>query len=161
MWSIRRVSVPLSEEQIKGLLKRHDTNRDGKLSREELKAAFKTLGLHFSGWRAQRALRHADANEDGFINEEELNELILRDQLYPFQPQEKTESGAYSFKNKDWDKSYNALIKSLRDDAAEAAEDLEVEEMAAAADPAADDVAVDPAAVHKDIDLEQPTEDPE
>ncbi|XP_059635379.1 probable calcium-binding protein CML26 [Cornus florida] len=76
IWRIRIVSVPLSEEQIKGLLKRYDTNRDGKLSREELKSAFKSLGLHFSGCRARRALRHADANEDGFVSEEELNELV-------------------------------------------------------------------------------------
>ncbi|XP_059627665.1 uncharacterized protein LOC132270504 [Cornus florida] len=75
-------------------------------------------------------------------------------------PREQIESGACSFKKKDWDKSYNALIKSLRDDAVEAAEDLEAEEQAAAAaNPATDDIPVDPAAVHIDINLEQPAED--
>ncbi|KAK7859722.1 polcalcin jun o 2 [Quercus suber] len=66
VWSPRSTSYPLSEEQLKGLLKRYDTNGDGKLSKNELKAAFRSLGLHFSGWRAGQALRHADANGDGY-----------------------------------------------------------------------------------------------
>ncbi|CAK9177003.1 unnamed protein product [Ilex paraguariensis] len=61
---------------LKGLLKRCDTNNDGKLSRQELKGAFRGLGLKFSGWRARCALRHADANGDGVISEDEMNELV-------------------------------------------------------------------------------------
>ncbi|KAL7262118.1 hypothetical protein ACSBR1_000493 [Camellia fascicularis] len=53
-----------------------DKNGDGKLSKKELKDAFHDLGLKFSGWRAGRALRHADANGDGYISDEELNELV-------------------------------------------------------------------------------------
>ncbi|CAK9135305.1 unnamed protein product [Ilex paraguariensis] len=64
------------EDRLRDLLRRYDTNRDGKLSKEELKAAFRSLGVGFSGWRAGRALRHADANEDGYINEKEMNELV-------------------------------------------------------------------------------------
>ncbi|KAL0017380.1 hypothetical protein SO802_004449 [Lithocarpus litseifolius] len=76
VWSPRSTSYPLSEEQLKGLLKRYDTNGDGKLSKNELKAAFRSLGLHFSGWRAGQALRHADANGDGYVSEEEMKELV-------------------------------------------------------------------------------------
>ncbi|KAL6317843.1 hypothetical protein AAG906_030597 [Vitis piasezkii] len=72
----RDISLPLSEDQLKGLLKRYDTNKDGRLSKDELKKAFRGMGLHFSGWRAGRALRHADANGDHFISEDELNELV-------------------------------------------------------------------------------------
>ncbi|KAB1220336.1 putative calcium-binding protein CML10 [Morella rubra] len=72
----RSTSNPLSEEQLKGLLKRYDTNGDGRLSQNELKAAFRSLGLRFSGWRAGRAIRHADANGDGYISEEEMKELV-------------------------------------------------------------------------------------
>lgn len=73
---LRSASVPLSEEQIKGLLKRYDTNGDGRLSRKELEVAFRRLGLNFIGWKAKRALRHADANGDGYISEDELSELV-------------------------------------------------------------------------------------
>ncbi|KAI8014726.1 Polcalcin Phl p 7 [Camellia lanceoleosa] len=71
-----RGHASLNEDQIKGLLKRYDKNGDGKLSKEELKDAFRDLGLKFSGWRAGKALRHADANGDGYISDEELNELV-------------------------------------------------------------------------------------
>ncbi|KAK6278232.1 hypothetical protein POUND7_018555 [Theobroma cacao] len=76
-WSPRSSpSLPLSEEQLRGLLKRYDSNGDGRLSKNELKTAFRSLGLRFSSWRAGRALRHADANGDGFISDEEINELV-------------------------------------------------------------------------------------
>ncbi|KAH7846094.1 hypothetical protein Vadar_009735 [Vaccinium darrowii] len=75
-WVIRSVSIPLSEDQLKGLLKRYDANGDGQLSRKELKQAFHNLGLKHSGWRANRAFQHADANGDGFITEDELNQLV-------------------------------------------------------------------------------------
>ncbi|GFS33225.1 hypothetical protein Acr_00g0027180 [Actinidia rufa] len=76
IWNPRRVNLPLSEEQLKGLLKRYDTNGDGRLSRKELKVAFRSLGLRWSGWRAAQAIRHADANGDGFISKEEMDELV-------------------------------------------------------------------------------------
>ncbi|CAK9168715.1 unnamed protein product [Ilex paraguariensis] len=75
-WVTRPGSWPLPDDQLKGLLKRYDINKDGKLSRKELKEAFRSLGLKFSGWRARRALHHADANGDGVISEEEMNELV-------------------------------------------------------------------------------------
>ena len=75
-WTPKSSSFPLSEEQVKGLLSRYDTNRDGRLSKDELKRAFRGMGLRFSGWRAGRALRHADANGDHYISEDELSELV-------------------------------------------------------------------------------------
>ncbi|KAK2995616.1 hypothetical protein RJ640_020252 [Escallonia rubra] len=77
IWSgLRSASFPMSDDQVKGLLMRYDTNGDGRLSRKELQAAFRKLGLRFSGWRARRALRHADADGDGHISEDEMKELI-------------------------------------------------------------------------------------
>ncbi|KAG5543450.1 hypothetical protein RHGRI_016246 [Rhododendron griersonianum] len=73
---IKSVNVPLTEEQLKGLLKRHDKNGDGRLSRKELREAFRSLGLDFNGWRAWRALCHADENGDGYISEAEMKELV-------------------------------------------------------------------------------------
>ncbi|KAG5542158.1 hypothetical protein RHGRI_021874 [Rhododendron griersonianum] len=72
----RCVSIPLSEDQLKGLLQRCDTNGDKRLSRKELKLAFRSLGLKHCGSRSRDAFQHADANGDGFITEEELNQLV-------------------------------------------------------------------------------------
>ncbi|KAF2309842.1 hypothetical protein GH714_005347 [Hevea brasiliensis] len=72
----KQASTVLLEDQLRGLLKRYDANNDGKLSKAELKVAFKSLGSHFAGWRAMRAIHHADANGDGCISEDEMEELI-------------------------------------------------------------------------------------
>jgi len=70
------VSYPLTEEQVKGMLKKYDKNRDGKLSKQELRLAFKEMGLHFCRWKAGKALRFADRNGDGYINEDEISEFV-------------------------------------------------------------------------------------
>ncbi|KAL8250679.1 hypothetical protein R6Q59_034372 [Mikania micrantha] len=72
---VRRVEVELTEEQVKGLVKRFDTNGDGNISRKELRLGLTSLGFRFAGFRAIRGLRHADTNGDGVINDEEVNEL--------------------------------------------------------------------------------------
>ncbi|KAJ4701766.1 putative Calcium-binding EF-hand family protein [Melia azedarach] len=66
-----------AEEQLKCYLKRYAANKDGRLRRNELKLAFQNLELNFSGFRAKRALRHADVNEDGYIDDVEMNELVI------------------------------------------------------------------------------------
>lgn len=69
-------SGPLTEQQLGDILKKHDTNNGGRLSKEELRATFQSLGNPLPGWRASRALQHADANNDGLVDEEELKALI-------------------------------------------------------------------------------------
>ncbi|GMN35195.1 hypothetical protein TIFTF001_005135 [Ficus carica] len=65
-----------SEDMLKGVLARYDIDGDGVLTRKELKEAFKAAGSSFPGWRAIRALCHADKNRDGVISEKELNNLV-------------------------------------------------------------------------------------
>lgn len=71
-----RGSVPLNEAQLKSWFTLFDANKDGRLSKEELKNALEGLGSTFPAWRAWRALRHADENGDGYISEEELDGLV-------------------------------------------------------------------------------------
>ncbi|PHT32504.1 hypothetical protein CQW23_28841 [Capsicum baccatum] len=69
----RTIEKPTSEEELKSIFKKYDKTGDGKLSRQELKMA---ACLWFSGFRSYRALRHADRNNDGYISENEINELV-------------------------------------------------------------------------------------
>lgn len=67
--------MPLTEEQLKIILRKFDTNGDGNVSRKELKVGFKRLDVRFTFSKARRAFRYADANGDGFISDDEINEL--------------------------------------------------------------------------------------
>lgn len=63
-----RVPVPKdAESDFNSVLRRYDGNNDGRLTRKELKAAFKEAGSSMPGWRAIRAMYQADKNRDGFI----------------------------------------------------------------------------------------------
>ncbi|KAK9066730.1 hypothetical protein SSX86_014053 [Deinandra increscens subsp. villosa] len=71
----RQAEVPLTEAQVERLIRQYDTDGDDKISRKELRAILKKLGVRFAGFRAARAMAHVDANEDGVISDEEVNEL--------------------------------------------------------------------------------------
>ncbi|XAR61879.1 hypothetical protein NMG60_11016422 [Bertholletia excelsa] len=70
------VPAPITNERLKQFIQQYDRNGDGKLSREELKQAFKSQGFYFCGRKAKKAIQHADHNHDNYISEEELNELL-------------------------------------------------------------------------------------
>ncbi|GMN35191.1 hypothetical protein TIFTF001_005138 [Ficus carica] len=61
---------------MKGLFRRYDADGDSRLSMEELKNAFSSLGSFAPGWRAIRALCRVDKNSDGFVDEQELDNLV-------------------------------------------------------------------------------------
>lgn len=71
------VPVAYTEAQLKAMFKRCDTDGDGRLSKQELKMAFSSLGSAAPGWRAFRALHRADGNGDGYINlDTELENVV-------------------------------------------------------------------------------------
>ncbi|PON42384.1 Parvalbumin [Parasponia andersonii] len=72
----RLVDRPYDDKQLKEMFKRQDANGDGRLSREELKNAFASFGSFAPGWRAFRALRHADKNRNDYVDEDELDYVV-------------------------------------------------------------------------------------
>ena len=73
---VKTVSLPWDRDQLLNVFKSFDRDGDGKLSRDELKQAFRYLGSRWSSYRTNTALHRADCNNDGFINQEELAELV-------------------------------------------------------------------------------------
>jgi Ca2+-binding EF-hand superfamily protein len=76
----RRLPKPLvsqlTEEQLRAIFMQSDINKDGVLSKKELKHAFSRLGALIPAFRAARGLHHADANHDGLVDKDELDDLI-------------------------------------------------------------------------------------
>ena len=66
----------LTDKQIKEVFREHDKNGDGKLSKAELAESFKKLGALFPGWRAKRAMSHADSDSNGVITPDEFEQLV-------------------------------------------------------------------------------------
>ncbi|KAI9200640.1 hypothetical protein LWI28_011095 [Acer negundo] len=77
-------NLPSNEKQLDGIFRRFDTNHDGCLSQQELTDAFHSLGSRFPSYRAWRALHHADANKDGFVSENEFQQLVKYAVKYGF-----------------------------------------------------------------------------
>lgn len=53
-----------------------DVNKDGCYTKGEIKKALKDLGSYIPGWRAQRCLKKLDADNDGQISGEEIDNLV-------------------------------------------------------------------------------------
>ncbi|RCV14004.1 hypothetical protein SETIT_2G392400v2 [Setaria italica] len=66
------ITVP----EFKRWLKQFDTDRDGRISRKELREAIRRRGAWFSGLRALFAIRSADRNHNGFVDDSEIEGLI-------------------------------------------------------------------------------------
>ncbi|MQM14750.1 hypothetical protein Taro_047685 [Colocasia esculenta] len=69
-------SAELTVEEFKEWLKRFDTDKDGRISREELRQAIRRIGGRFSAWKSSRGIREADANGDGYIDDAEIEKLV-------------------------------------------------------------------------------------
>ncbi|KAF4395658.1 hypothetical protein G4B88_013432 [Cannabis sativa] len=76
-FNFKVLTHPYDDKQLKGIFERYDANGDGRLSKEELKNAFKSFGCFAPGWRAFRARHFADKNGDGFVDKGELDYLAF------------------------------------------------------------------------------------
>ncbi|KAI5656207.1 hypothetical protein M9H77_25000 [Catharanthus roseus] len=67
--------VEMTLEEFKKWLKRFDEDKDGRISQQELQNAMRTSGVWFSGFKSKDGLKSADKNHNGFIDDNELNNL--------------------------------------------------------------------------------------
>ena len=54
-------------EEFRAWLAQFDADRDGRISREELQHALRSLNVWFAWWKARGGVRAADANSDGAV----------------------------------------------------------------------------------------------
>ncbi|KAL5777789.1 hypothetical protein ACOSP7_010715 [Xanthoceras sorbifolium] len=74
--SYRRLKMTLPQVHLIDFFRRFDKDEDRRLTKQDLKDAFDSLGSRCPTWRAKRALQHADANGNGYISEQELDGLV-------------------------------------------------------------------------------------
>ncbi|THU49055.1 hypothetical protein C4D60_Mb06t05540 [Musa balbisiana] len=74
--SPRSLEGDMTVDEFKEWLKRFDTDRDGRISREELKRAIRSIRGRFSGWKSKRGIKYSDADGNGFIDEDEFDNLV-------------------------------------------------------------------------------------
>ena len=63
-------------EEFKESLKQFDADGDGRISRNELREALRRRGGWFTTLRSGRALRQADKNNSGFLDDSEIENLV-------------------------------------------------------------------------------------
>lgn len=63
-------------EEFKRWLQQFDTDGDGRISRNELREAIRRRGAWFCSLRSSRALRRADKNSNGFLDDSEIENLV-------------------------------------------------------------------------------------
>ncbi|KAK2660335.1 hypothetical protein Ddye_006868 [Dipteronia dyeriana] len=69
-------NVPQNGRKLLEVFKRHDADGDDRLSKAEIKKAFGELGSIIPAFRAHCGLNHADSNGDGFVDMNDLEDLV-------------------------------------------------------------------------------------
>ncbi|KAF9603877.1 hypothetical protein IFM89_038135 [Coptis chinensis] len=70
------VKKEMTVEEFKTWLKQYDADGDGRISRDELRTAIRSLGMCFTAWKSRRGVRIADVNHNGFIDDSEIEHLV-------------------------------------------------------------------------------------
>jgi calmodulin len=63
-------------EEFKEWLKQFDVDDDGRISKGELREAIRRRGGWFTTLKADRAIRRADSDHSGFIDDAEIENLV-------------------------------------------------------------------------------------
>ncbi|KAL4297650.1 hypothetical protein GQ457_12G019100 [Hibiscus cannabinus] len=66
----------MTMDEFKQWLKKFDADKDGRISKEELRSAIYETGGRFGRWKSWRAIRSADTDGSGFIDESEITNLV-------------------------------------------------------------------------------------
>ncbi|KAH7845269.1 hypothetical protein Vadar_000191 [Vaccinium darrowii] len=61
--------------EFKEWIRRFDEDKDGRISRDELREAIRATGAWFPSWRTKLGVKAADMNRDGFIEDSEITNL--------------------------------------------------------------------------------------
>ncbi|RVX21507.1 Protein detoxification 48 [Vitis vinifera] len=70
-------SAEMTVDEFKAWLRRFDSDRDGKISREELQEALCSLQVWFGWWKARQGMKEADTDHSGRIdNTKEMEKLV-------------------------------------------------------------------------------------
>lgn len=62
--------------KIMEMLEQANRNKDGCYTKDEIKKVLKSLGFYFPGWKAESCMKKFDANNDGKISGDEIDELV-------------------------------------------------------------------------------------
>uniref|UniRef100_A0ACD5WQI0 Uncharacterized protein n=2 Tax=Avena sativa TaxID=4498 RepID=A0ACD5WQI0_AVESA len=66
----------MSVEEFKEWLKQFDVDGDGRISKGELREAIRRRGGWFATLRAGRAVRRADRDNSGYVDDAEIENLV-------------------------------------------------------------------------------------
>lgn len=66
----------MTVEEFREWLKSFDKDKDGRISRAELREAIRSKGGRFTTWKSGRGIRQADSNRNGFIDDAEIDNLV-------------------------------------------------------------------------------------
>jgi calmodulin len=72
----RSLDADMTVDEFKEWLQRFDVDRDGRISRDELRRAMRAIRTRFTGWRSRQGINYADADGDGYIDNNEIDGLI-------------------------------------------------------------------------------------
>lgn len=68
--------IQMTVDDFKRWLMSFDSNGDGRISRNELRAAIRSCGAWFTAKKSGRGMGEADADGSGYIEEDEIEHLL-------------------------------------------------------------------------------------